>query len=68
MTKPLDRRTIEHWRDGECIAIWPVKESMIQRSRDGTCRIVFPPGQIVLVTGDELHFDVEGIIECLSRV
>ena len=32
---------------------------MIQRNEDGTARVVFPPGNIVLATGDELHFDVE---------
>ena len=50
MPKRIGRRTIEHWRDGECIARIEVTEKMIQRNEDGTARVVFPPGNIV--TGD----------------
>jgi hypothetical protein len=64
--KRIGRRTIEHWRDGECIARIEVTEKMIQRNEDGTARVVFPPGNIVLATGDELHFDVDGLIERLK--
>ncbi len=66
MPKRVGRRTIEHWRDGECIARIEVADHMIQHSEDGTARVVFPPGNIVLATGDELHFDVEGLIERLK--
>jgi len=68
MPKRVDRRTIEHWRDGECIARIEVTENMIERTADGTARVTFPPGQIVLATGDELHFDAEGLVECLKHV
>ena len=66
MPKRVGRRTIEHWRDGECIARIEVMDDMIQRGDDGTARVVFPPGYIVLATGDELHFDVDGLIDRLK--
>ena len=66
MPKRVGRWTIEHWRDGECIEKIEVTDGMIQRGEDGTARVVFPPGQIVLATGDELHFDADGIIERLQ--
>ena len=62
------RWTIEHWRDGECIERLAVTDKMIQRCDDGTCRVVFPPGCVVLATGDELHFDADGLIERLQEV
>ena len=68
MPKQVGRRIIEHWRDGERIAKVEVTEEMIQRNEDGTARVVFPPGNIVLATGDELHFDVDGLIERLKGV
>jgi hypothetical protein len=67
MLKRVGRRIIEHWRDGECIARIEVTDKVIQHGEDGMARVVFPPGNIVLATGDELHFDVEGIVECLRR-
>jgi len=66
MPKRLGGQTIEHWRDGECIAHVEVTDKMIERCGDGTARVVFPPGNIVLATGDELHFDVDGLIERLK--
>jgi hypothetical protein len=66
MPKRVGRRTIEHWRDGERIAQIEVTDQMIQRNEDGTARVVFPPGNIVLATGDELHFDVDGLVERLN--
>ena len=66
MPKRVGRRIIEHWRDGECIARIEVTEKMIERGEDGTARVVFPPGNITLATGDELHFDVDGLVECLQ--
>jgi hypothetical protein len=66
MPKRIGRRTIEHWRDGECIARINVTADMIQHNSDGTARVVFPPGNITLATRDELHFDVDGLIECLQ--
>jgi len=68
MPKRVGRWTIEHWRDGECIEAIEVTDRMIERCEDGTARIVFPPGQIVLATGDELHFDADGIAERLKGV
>ena len=68
MPKRVGRRTIEHWRDGECIARLEVTGTMIQSNGDGTARVVFPPGSIVLATGDELRFDVEGLIESLKAI
>jgi len=67
MPKHVGRRIIEHWRDGECIGQIEVKEKMIERIADGTARVVFPPGQVTLATGDELHFDVDGLIESLQN-
>lgn len=66
MTKPSSQ-VIEHWRDGERIARIEVAEGMIEQMADGTCRVVFPPGCIVLATGDELHFDADGLIERLQE-
>jgi hypothetical protein len=66
MPRRFGRRIIEHWRDGECIAKVEVTKEMIQRNGDGTARVVFPPGNIVLATGDELHFDVDGLVERLK--
>jgi len=66
MPKQIGRRTIEHWRDGECIARIEVTDKMIQRGEDGTARVVFPAGNIVLATGDELHFDVDGLVDRLK--
>jgi len=66
MPKCIDRRTIEHWRDGECIARIKVTEAMIHRNEDGAAQVIFPPGTIVLATGDELHFNAEGLVECLK--
>jgi hypothetical protein len=68
MPTRVGRRTIEHWRDGECIARIEVTEKVIQLGGDGTARVVFPPGQIVLATGDELHFDVDGLVESLREM
>jgi len=67
MPKRVGRRIIEHWRDGECIAKVEITGEMIERSEDGTARVTFPPGRFILTTGDELHFDVEGLIECLRN-
>ena len=66
MSNRVGRRAIEHWRDGECIARLEVTDKMIERNGDGTARVVFPPGSITLATGDELHFDVDGLIERLK--
>ena len=30
--------------------------------------MVFPPGTVILNTGDELHFDIDGLIERLMEV
>lgn len=68
MPKRVSRRAIEHWRDGECIARIEVTDKMIDRNGDGTARVVFPPGNVTLATGDELHFDVDGLIERLKGV
>jgi hypothetical protein len=68
MPKRVGRRTIEHWRDGECIARVEITEKMIQRNGDGKARVVFPPGNIVLATGDELRFDVDSLIENLKAI
>jgi hypothetical protein len=67
MPKRVDRWTIEHWRDGECIETIEVTDRMMECSEDGTARIVFPPGLIVLATDDELHFDADGIVERLRE-
>ena len=59
--------TIEHHRDGECIARWKVTDRMIQREGD-MARIVFPVGQIVLAGYDELHFCLPDGVKVLSEV
>jgi hypothetical protein len=68
MPKRVGRFTIEHWRDGECIRKVEVTNTMVERSADGTCRVVFPPGTIILNTADELHFDADGLIDRLTEV
>lgn len=67
MTRP-SLYTIEHWRDGERIARIEITDEIVQCCDNGTCRVVFPPGCIVLATGDELHFDADGLIERLQEV
>ncbi len=59
--------TIEHHRDGECIEKWNVTEEMIEREGD-TARVVFPLGQIVLASYDELHFCLSDGLDVLSEV
>jgi len=59
--------TIEHHRDGECIEKWNVTEDMIQRKGD-VARVVFPLGQIVLASYDELHFCLGDGLGVLSEV
>jgi hypothetical protein len=66
MPKRIGRFTVEHWRDGECIRQIEVTKKTIERSADGTCRVTFPPGTITLNTGDELHFDPNGLIDRLT--
>jgi hypothetical protein len=58
--------TIEHHRDGECIETWNVTEEMIQRQGD-MARVVFPLGQIVLASYDELHFCLGDGLDVLSE-
>ena len=67
MPKKIGRFCIEHWRDGECIAKVEMKKLVIERDKDA-CRVVLPPGSIVLATGDELRFDPDGLIELLTEV
>jgi hypothetical protein len=59
--------TVEHHRDGECIEEWSVTEDMIQRDGD-MARVVFPVGQIVLASYDELHFCLSDGLDVLSEV
>ena len=66
MPKKVGRFTIEHWRDGECIAKIEVDNRMIQHGKDA-CRVTFPPGGLILATGDELHFDAAGLIDRLME-
>jgi len=54
--------TIEHWRDGDCLETWVVTEDMIQRDGD-LARVIFPVGQIVLASYDELHFCVHDTLD-----
>ena len=65
MSKRVERNAIEHWRDGELIGRVALTSMMIERREDGTCYVVFPPGTVILNTGDELHFDIDGLIERL---
>jgi hypothetical protein len=58
---------IEHWRDGERIESWNVTEAMIHRDGD-MARVIFPAGQIVLASYDELHFCLRDGIGVLSNV
>lgn len=62
--KKIGRYTIEQWRDGECIAKIEVTSKMVQCGKD-VCRVIFPPGVITLATDDELHFNLDGLIERL---
>lgn len=65
MPQQVARNVIEHWRDGECLAKVEINDRLIERRPDGTARIILPPGGITLATGDELHFDLEGLADCL---
>jgi hypothetical protein len=67
MPKRVGRHTIEHWRDGELFEKVEVAANMIQHHEDGTACVVIPPGFIELATGDELHFDCEGLIDLLRE-
>ncbi len=58
--------TIEHHRDGACIEKWNVTEEMIQRDGD-MARVVFPVGQIVLATFDELQLCLSDGLDVLSE-
>jgi hypothetical protein len=60
----VGRFVIEHWREDELIEKITLTKKHIQR-KDGTGIIVFPPGCIELATGDELHFDCDGLAELL---
>jgi hypothetical protein len=60
--------TIEHWRDGECIVRYEPSKHLVTRCEGDIVRIVFPPGQIVLATADELRFNVHDAIETLTNV
>ena len=61
------RWNIEHWRDGECVERLAVTDKMIQRCDDGTCRVVFPPGCIVL--GPKGYIEMkEGVIRAQRHV
>ena len=68
MSKRVGRNVIEHWRDGELVGRVELTSTMIERCDDGACYVVFPPGTVILNTGDELHFDVDGLIERLMEV
>jgi hypothetical protein len=68
MPKRVGRHTIEHWRDGELIEKAEFTTGMIERHEDGTASVTLPPGFVELATGDELHFDCEGLIELLRGV
>jgi hypothetical protein len=68
MPKRVGRHTIEHWRDGELIERIELTAAVIHHCDDGTAHVVFPPGCIELVTGDELRFDCEGLAELLRGI
>jgi len=59
--------TIEHWRDGDCVETWAVTPGMIQKA-DNVARIIFPAGQIVLASFDELHFCIPDGLHVLNEV
>ena len=61
-------RTIEHWRDGECIARIEVTENMIQRNEDGTAGSCSRRGTSFWQRETSLHFDVDGLIDRLKGV
>jgi hypothetical protein len=62
----MNRNAIEHWRDGEKIGQFEVTQ--IAPGPDGSVRIVMPPGGIILASFDELHFNIDGLIEALISV
>ena len=68
MPKRIGRYAIEHWRDGELVGEVELTSKMVERREDGTCCVVLPPGTVTLSTGDELHFDVDGLIDRLNEV
>jgi hypothetical protein len=66
MPKRVAKYTVEHWREGELFAKVTLTKDNFHRQEDGTGFIIFPPGYIELVTGDELHFDCDGLVELLN--
>jgi hypothetical protein len=58
--------TIEHWRDGERVAVFDLTKQNIVRE-NGIARIALPPGSITLTTNDELRFDPQGLIDLCQR-
>ena len=67
MPKNVGRFTIEHWRDGECIAKFDIENLVIEDGKNA-CRVILPPGSIMLATHDELRFDPDGLVESLRRI
>jgi hypothetical protein len=67
MARPIERSTIEHWREGECFAKYDLRKIPVE-VKDGVCKVVFPPGLLSIGTGDELRFNVEGLIERLVEI
>lgn len=60
------RNVIEHWRDGEKIGQFEITQ--IVSRLDGSVRIIVPLGGITLASLDELHFNIDGLIEALTNV
>jgi hypothetical protein len=57
---------IEHWRDGERIESIDLASTTIT-AVNGVARVIFPPGMIVLDTGDELRFNPQGLVDFLLQ-
>jgi hypothetical protein len=68
MPKRIGRHAIEHWRDGELVGGVELTSRMVDRREDGTCYVILPPGTVTLNTGDELRFDIDGLIDRLIEV
>jgi hypothetical protein len=60
----MKKYAVEVWRDGELVRVFDCHA--VHRQQDGTCVIILPPDRVELVTGDELRFDCDSLIELMQ--
>lgn len=57
---------IEHWRDGEKIGQLEITQIVSQFDGIESVCVVVPLGGITLASFDELHFNIDSLIEALT--